>query len=403
MNVAIALLCAIVIENVTVIDGTNRPPSPGMTVIVRGDRIERIGRTGRVRVPRGAEVVSGDGKFLIPGLWDMHVHVGDGDFDRTSLQLFVANGVTGIRVMDGAPQHHEWERARVAGTLVAPRMMIGSEIIGFSPTDEAEALKAARLAKEQGAEFLKVHDQLSRAGYFALVRESKLPIEGHVPASITAEEAARAGQKSIEHLTRVTAADIPTFVRYGTWHCPTLMMRRNYALLTDQKLKDDPRLAYMKPSWRTRWARMSEDALQWPTGEAESRTATIRNDFALVAKMQQAGVHLLAGTDDGNPYSYLGFGVHDELIALVDAGLTPLQALQTATRNPAQFRGKLATLGTIERGKIADLVLLNANPFDNIRNTSKIEAVVMGGKLYRRAALDAMLENVRAAAAAEQH
>jgi imidazolonepropionase-like amidohydrolase len=276
--------------------------------------------------------------------------------------------------------------------------MIGSEVIGFSPIDEAEAIEAARRAKREGADFLKVHDNVSRAAYFALVEEAKklgLTIAGHVPKSVTAEEAARAGQRSIEHLTGITAATselIDLFKQHDTWQCPTLMMRRNYARLPDQAMTRDSRLTYVKPSWRQRWKRMSEEALKWPADEAPRRMETVRKEFAMVAAMNRAGVRILAGTDDGNPYSLVGFGLHDELQALVDAGLTPMQALQTATRNPGRF---MNTDGTIARGKVANLVLLNANPLEDIANTRDIDTVIVRGAVFDRAELDAILTNAR--------
>jgi imidazolonepropionase-like amidohydrolase len=390
------LSSSVAIRDVTIIDVNGGPLQDGMTVILTGNRIARIGKSHRVRIPRGAEVIRAGGKFLIPGLWDMHVHLGDGEFDKVSnLRLLIANGITGIRIMDGSPEHHRWRKEIEAGRLLGPRMVIASPIIGFSPTDETEALKEARLAKREGADFLKVHDNLSRAAYFALVDEArrlKLPIAGHVPAAVTAAEAARARQRSIEHLSGVNDAMalLDLFKQYQTWQCPTLMMRHNYARLNDETMARDPRLKYVTPAWKARWLRMSQEAAGWASDEAPRRLETVRREQALVRKMQQAGVRILAGTDDGNPYSFVGFGLHDELAELVDAGLTPMQALQAATRNPAQFLNK--------EGMSADLVLLNANPLEDIRNTRKIEAVVVNGKVFDRMMLDELLRSVEAAA-----
>lgn len=402
---------SVAIRDVTIIDVNGGPPQERMTIVVVGNRIDRIGKSNRVRIPRGAEVIQAGGKFLIPGLWDMHVHLGQEEFDkRSNLELLIANGVTGIRIMDGSPEHHRWRREIEAGRILGPRMVIASPIIGFSPTDEAEAVKEARLAKREGADFLKVHDNLSRAAYFALVDEARrlgLPIAGHVPAAVTAAEAARAGQRSIEHLTGLAAAETDAalaaslfdlFRQHQTWQCPTLLMRHNYARLNDETMARDPRLKYVKPSWKARWLRMSNEAMGWAVDEGPRRLETIRREQALVRKMQHAGVRVLAGTDDGNPYSLVGFGLHDELGELSDAGLTPIQALQAATRNPAQFLGKLAVQGTVQDGKLADLVLLNTNPLENIRNTRDIETVVLNGRVFNRGMLDELLRNVEAAA-----
>lgn len=147
-------------------------------------------------------------KFLIPALWDMHVHLGTDDFDKNSyLRLFIANGVTGIRIMDGEPEYHRWRKEIESGTLLGPLMVIASRVIGFgdlSNLSEAGTRAEVRKAKQEGADFIKVHDNVTRPSYFALIDEAKhlnLPVEGHVPTSITAEAASEAGQKSIEHST----------------------------------------------------------------------------------------------------------------------------------------------------------------------------------------------------------
>lgn len=389
-------------------------PAADMTVIVMGDRIAAVGRTGKIRVPKGAQVIDATGKYLIPGLWDMHVHLGDGEFDKNFyLRLFIANGITGIRIMEGAPEYQSWRREAEGGTLLAPRMVIASPMLGFGDLaniSEARAREEVRKAKQSGADFIKVHDNLSRAAYFAVIDEAKLvglPVEGHTPLSVTAEEVSQAGQKSIEHLTGLAPAEADAataarlfaiFRKNQTWQCPTLIMRHNYALLDDRSLAEDPRLKYVKPSWRARWLGMTKEAETWPAGEGAQRRETIRKEDAIVAEMQRAGVGILAGTDDSNPYVMPGFSLHDELALLVEAGLTPLEALRAATYNPSMFLGLSNSLGTVERGKRADLVLLDANPLADISNTKKINAVVLKGRFFDRKALDKMLSDVVAAA-----
>jgi imidazolonepropionase-like amidohydrolase len=391
-------------SHVTLIDATGAPARRDMTVVVVGTRIAAIGKSGRVRIPEGARVVDATGKFLIPGLWDMHVHIGDGAFDRDSyLPLFVANGVTGVRVMTGAPEHHLWRSSVESGALLGPRMVIASGRIDEAKTGEAQAREAARRAKREGADFFKVYDDLPRASYFALVDEARrlsLPVEGHVPRSVTALEVSAAGQRSVEHFTGLDEAKfdrakagavIAAFKKNGTWLCPTLIMRHNYAMLDDRSLAADTRLRYAKPSWREGWLRMSNDSAKTPAAEWAKRRELIRKEDALVGEMRHAGVGILAGTDDSNPYVIPGFSLHDELALLVAAGLTPMQALQAATLNPAKFFGRLDTLGTVETGKLADLVLLDADPLADIRNTTRINAVVVNGRLLDRKDLDGIL------------
>lgn len=401
--------------HVTVIDMTGARPEADMTVVIRGARIVAIGRSPKVRIPRTARVIDAAGRFLIPGLWDMHAHLGDEDFDRnSSLRLFIANGVTGIRIMDGAPEHHLWRREVESGTLLGPRMFIASRAIGSSDLSNlspGQIREEVRRAKREGADFIKVHDNVPRESYFALVDEAErlgLPFEGHVPITITAEEASNAGQKSIEHFTGLdeakaddgkAAALISVLKKNGTWLCPTIIMRSNYASLDDARLAKDPRLRYVKPSWRERWLGMSRGAADTPPGEWSRRKELVREEQALVGKMQRAGVGILAGTDDGNPYSIPGFGLHDELAMLVEAGLTPMQALQAATSHAAKFFDKPDSLGTVEKGKLADLVLLDADPLDNIGNTARINSVVVGGRYFPSEELRNMLAEVEAASA----
>ena len=405
----------LVFTHVNVIDATGAPLRPDMTVVIRQGQILLVGPSKQVAVPKTAEVIDATGKFLIPGLWDMHAHVGTDEFDKQGhLSLFVVNGVTGIRIMDGDPAHHQWRDEVDADRLTGPRMVIASPILGQSPLSATEAREAVRQAKAGHADFIKVHDGLSRDAYFAVIDEAgkvRLPVAGHVPLAVTATEAATAGQKSIEHSTGLDQAKVNTksalalavtLRQYHTWLCPTLIMRLSYASLDDPKLPQDPRLKYVKPSWVRRWLRMSTDAAKTSATEWANRRALVQKEKALVGLMKNAGIGILAGTDEANPFCAPGFSLHDELQLLVEAGLTPMQALQSATLSPARFFDRTRTMGTIEKGKVADLVLLDANPLLDIGNTKKINAVVRNGRLLNRQTLDRMLSEIESAARALQ-
>lgn len=396
------------ITHVTVIDTTGASAKRDMTVVIARGIITSVGKTQKVRIPKDARLIDATGKFLIPGLWDMHVHLGDEDFDKSSyLPLFVANGITGIRLMYGEPAHYLWRKEIERETLLGPRLIIGSFLDSPKMTP-AEALEAVRKAGQEGADFVKVHDQIPRDSYFALINEAKrlhLPVEGHVPKSITAEEASAAGQRSIEHLTGVAEsasnsskaeALFAIFRKNHTWQCPTLIMRHSHTVLDDSRLADDPRLKYVKPSWRKNWLNMQIGSRAFPADEWVKRMEIVRKEIELVGELQKAGVGILAGTDDGNysPYVFPGFGLHDELALLVKAGLTPMEALQAATLNPARFLNKLNVLGTVEEGKYADLVLLDANPLEDIHNTKRINAVIVRGRFLDRKRLDDLLVEI---------
>jgi imidazolonepropionase-like amidohydrolase len=439
---------ALAITGVTVIDVTGGPSQPDRTVLVTGDRITAVGKDGEARVPEGARVVDAHGKFLIPGLWDMHVHTSD----RSYLTLYVANGVTGIRDMHAFyPQMIFQMRQDVrSGKTLGPRIVAAGALVDgprpFWPGslvagNAEEGRKAVRSLKKQGADFVKVYSKLPRDAYLAIADEAKkqgLPFAGHVPESVSAAEASDLGQKSIEHLMGITLAcseleeklrreeleamtraDNATarvlmrriaekaagsfsakkarelyarFVRNGTWQVPTLTVLRSLASLNDPAFTGDARLKYMPPFMRSYWPReQSAEVTDVMKRGYKRATATVR-------AMHQAGVPFLAGTDTTNPYVFPGFSLHDELALLVsEGGLTPLEALQAATRNPARFLGQEKDLGAVQPGKLADLVLLEADPLRDITSTRKIAAVVVGGKLLAREALDRMLAEVEAA------
>jgi imidazolonepropionase-like amidohydrolase len=461
--VFLALLCdgawcqSLVIKDVTVIDATGTAAQPDMTVIVDRQSIVAIVPSSKAHLPKNAKIVDGAGKFLIPGLWDMHVHGASDARAPWSHLLFLANGVVGVRDMAGPPDAHAWRAAQASSKDPSPTIYLGSPIVdGPNPAwpdsivaaDEAQGRQEVDQQQERGADFIKVYSRLPRNAYFAIAEEANkrgIPFEGHVPDLVTAAEASNAGQRSIEHLTRVAEAcskeesaidselqrfttlfrmpdatmdqkidagrniillnmravasfDEATaqtlfalFVKNGTWQCPTLVLLR--AQIDDPLPVDDPRLKYLSRTVRSKW-----DGGYYRHFPAEPRAAMARlsraefdESLRIVGLMNRAGVPILAGTDAMNPECFPGFSLHDELALLVDAGLSPLAALQAATRNAAQFMGQLDRRGTIEVGKTADLVLLDKDPLADIHNTRTIQAVVLNGKLYPREALDEML------------
>jgi imidazolonepropionase-like amidohydrolase len=438
---------SLAITGVTVIDATGAPARPDVTVIVTGDRITAVATAGEVRVPEGAQLLDGKGKYLIPGLWDMHVHT----VGPSYLPLYLANGVTGIRDMHAMdPGAIFGLRKQVQeGKQPGPRIVAAGPLVdgpkpfvpGALVAANAEAgREAVRKLKKMGADFVKVYTKLPREAYLAIADEAKkqgLPFAGHVPESVSAAEASDLGQKSIEHLTgvelacsdreaelrREAAAALAKadnqaawellarigaqagdsfsdrkaralyvrFVRNSTWQVPTLSVLRSLVSLDDPKFTADPRLKYMPPSLHSYWA------LKLSPETAAGLKRASKRATRLVRAMHQAGVPFLAGTDTSNPYIFPGFSLHDELALLVsEGGFTPLEALQAATREPARFLGREKDLGTVEPGKLADLVLLDADPLADIHNTTKIAAVVADGRLLPRRELDRMLADVEA-------
>lgn len=444
----------IVFTDITVIDATGGPAKPNMMVMVSGDKISGIQRYNKNRVPKTAQVVNGQGKFLIPGLWDMHVHW----YDERYLPLFIANGVTGVRQMWGMEVHQQWRQRMKDGSLVGPRQSIASPIIdGPKPVwqgsvavaDAIGAREAVRSSRKDGADFIKVYNLLPRGAYFAIAEETKkegIPFAGHIPYSVRLTEASDAGQKSVEHLSGFLLAassheeqiqmqlvgamsssepDAETravlrrqskelratfdpkkaavidrqLASNRTWQVPTLTVLRAMANLDDPKFTSDTRLKYMPHSIREQWNPQNDFRLKQRTADdwlEAKRTYELYE--RIVGDMRGSGVPLLAGTDTLNPFCFPGFSLHDELALLVTAGLSPMEALQAATRSAASYLGMLDSYGTIEKGKMADLLVLNANPLDDIRNTQRIAGVMIGGRLFPKPALDKMLGDVEALA-----
>jgi hypothetical protein len=531
----------------TVIDATGAEAQRDMTVTIVGNRIAALGRTGQVKIPAGAQVIDATGKFLIPGLWDMHAHLrydypgaAKNDLLPYFFSLNLANGVTGLREMGGPGGFHmhwliERREAVAKGTLLGPRLVVsGQALDGPIPVDgaklpirsAAEGREAVRQQKKSGVDFVKVYETLPRETYFAIADECKqqgLAFAGHVPKSVSAEEASNAGQRDIEHVGKVrdacyiyeedaakpdpdpdprmterlkgilrgiwsgqynsdqltsdliawlktdvvkgslrvaaaeqgellslelrrnesegksriylykathqkttryyklllteegklnwlldepdiyneqkAAALFATFKKNQTWYCPTLVALRAIAWRDDfASYNTDPRLKYAPPAVRELLNPKSDARFTVFTPAMWAKyKRDYEKDLDLVGRMRRAGVEILAGSDISADLLIPGFSLHDELVLLVKAGLTPMEALQAATRNPARYLGQLDSLGTVEVGKIADLVLLDANPLSDIRHTQKINAVVVNSRLLDRKALDELLAKAAAA------
>jgi len=441
----------LVFKNVTVIDMTGKPLQAAMTVVIEGNSITKIGTTAKTKIPKNAQVIDASGKFLIPGLWDMHVHLQE----KTPFPLFIANGVLGVRHMGGnLKQVFEWREAVREGKLLAPRIITTGTVADNRDEDgwSVETLtaeqgrKVVSINKNQGADFIKVYDP-SREAYFALVEEAKrqhIPFAGHVPIAVTSFEASDAGQRSFEHLGNIlrssstlpaneierradalvkpsgkpgdfshipariaeqTKIELATydkrkaeqlfarFVKNQTWQVPTLEIKRVLSYVDDGSFYNDPRMKYIPAAELEELKPENNFFLKYRTPEfIRVKKLLYEKEFDLVREMHRAGVGFLLGTDIPG-FGFTGFTVHDELALFVQAGFTPLEALQTATINPAKFLGLEKSLGTVEKGKIADLVLLDANPLDNIANTKKISAVVVGGRYLSKEKLQEMLRN----------
>lgn len=448
---------ATVLKHGTVIDATGRAPRRDATVVLNGDLIVYVGEHRRDVVPRGARIIDLHGKYVIPGLWDMHTHYGYSESEF--IPLHIANGVTGIREMWGYAAIRATHRKIESGELLGPRMVIASNLIDgpfsvwagvASPSatvvdNESGARDAVRQAKAVGADFVKVYSYLSRESMAAITDEARrlgLPVAGHLPWRLPAGETGELGLRCFEHLfgmpiatsSRETellrelsetpidpvapngffnlareldrqgalthdpakAARLYARLRQSqVWQSPTLTILRVLSSPAETLL-NDPRLKYIHPAIRSDWTERIKARSPSSPEEIARQREFFRFRLRMVGDMYRAGIGIIGGTDCLNPFALPGFGAHDELSLLVEAGLTPLQALQAMTRDAARYLGLERRMGTVTPGKVADLVVLDADPLADIRNSQRVHAVVTRGRLIDQAKREQILADVEA-------
>lgn len=436
----VASMQPIVLTHLTIIDVTGAPPKTDMSVVIVGNRIHAIGKSGKIRVPKNSRIVDATGKYLMPGLWDMHVHLSLAT--ELAMPALIANGVTGVRDMGGdLDQIDAWRRRITNDELLGPRIVrAGSIVDGPKPdapfritvSNATEARRAVISLKRRGADFIKIHNAVPRDAYFALADESrrqKIPFVGHIPKEITPAEASDAGQRGIEHTESLFDHILSTasrrqqnanealnqaFAAYGneqaallfrrfrrndTWYDPVLITYRSFAYRSDFARNPDPRNRYVAASTKRIWDKYQPVSRDVPAEITAVRKSAYQRFLKLVGLMRRQKVKMLAGTDTGGIRDvFPGFSLHDELELLVQAGFTPLEAIQAATINPAEFLGLKSLLGTVGKGKIADLILLEANPLENIAYTKSIFAVIVNGQYLSRETLQKILNDVGSAA-----
>jgi imidazolonepropionase-like amidohydrolase len=418
----------LIITHATVIDTVTGKTQPDTTVVIEKNRITQVITSSKANLKSG-QVIDAHGQYLIPGLWDMHTHV---YFDSTAadgtdivLPLFLANGITGIRDMGSALDPVLHARGEIAAhRMFGPRMVVSGPMLdgpkshykaAIAITTPEDGRKAVDMLHTRGVDFIKVQSGIPRDAYFAIADESKkdnIIFEGHVPDAIRASEAVASNQHTFEHLIGIFEASSPDETKYLTskktvgmfldtydpareakiidllaknhvWQCPTLFWERGQWLVDAIDYTKDPDIAYAPRTWvGKQWPRAQKGILKsLDTDPLPVREKFVTHELDIVRKLHAAGVPFLAGTDTPAGVDVLpGISLHLELQRFVAAGFTPLEALQTATLNPAKFYNKLNDFGTVQPGRIADLVLLEANPLDDIANTRKIAAVIHDGR-----------------------
>jgi imidazolonepropionase-like amidohydrolase len=416
------------ITNVNVVDVKTGKILKNKTVAIDNNRISAI-HDEEIVGSDSTIVIDGKGKYLIPGLWDMHAHYKWNRIDTEP--LLIANGITGVREMWGdMPEYVKVPKNTPQEGVVSPDIYFAADFIDGNPpcfpgslivTNSDEAVAAINNQMEKKVDFLKVYSVLTEEAFLAIANEARkrnIPFAGHIPNGVSIYKAIDAGMASSEHLygflNACSSVDtsnevlISTFsekkfdsicsvlAKSSMWLCPTLVVNRANCSLNDSTFTNDNRISflpgYLIGIWNQKMSSYTKSQI-----DVFSKSAKPRYLFeqSLIGKMNEKGVKILAGTDCPNPYVFPGFSLHDELSLMVKGGMPPLDVLRTATINPAIFMNKKADFGSVEVGKIASLILLNKNPLENIENTKNIETVIVRGKVYNRKALDLMLAQAK--------
>lgn len=432
---------SIAIESVPVVDVVRGQLLNPRTVLIVEGRIAAIGEPDAITIPPAAVRVDGRGRYLMPGLVDMHVHLFNNASRRLpnewAFPLFVANGVTGVREMRIEPEQmatvERWRAKTDRWRIVAPRVLSAGVAVGGETVDETR--RQVRKASASGAGFIKVFSEVREPQWRAILEEARdlhIPVCGHIPAEVSLLEAATAGQRSNEHLTQVYEACSPrekewldarkrvkdnelvklretqdrevlesfdqsvcdrtaaALAKTAQVQVPTLVLSYFEAQGFPKNFREDPRWRYLRADEQARWERIFKDGYPIAGDKLAARRWEVSRQ--IVKTLHAADVRILAGTDAPMPQVYPGFALHKELELLVEAGLSPADALRSATVWPADFLGLSESIGSIATGKRADLLLLDGNPLSDISQTQRIRAVVLDGRLLQRADLDRLLK-----------
>ncbi len=427
--------------NVNVIPMDSERVLENQTVLVKDGMIDQIGAADQVSVPGDALRIDGRGKYLLPGLAEMHGHlpspnVTPEEVDNT-LFLYVAYGVTIVRGMFGFPNHIELREKVAGGEILGPTLIVASPALGgFSVAGAEDAAQKVRQFKEAGFDLIKVHEGLSPEAYRAIAaaaQEAGIPFAGHVSDNLSLYEALNAGQSTIDHLDNyleaLEAEDSPiknadpqtrqqkliyhideskipqtvsATVKSGVWMVPTMSLWEVfYGKESLETLRRRPEVQYVPAFFELQWSQQSEPILQGnPDPEGNRRVLAMRNK--ILKALHDGGAKMMLGSDSPQLFSVPGFSIHREMQAMAAAGMTPYQVLATGTRNVAEYFGKSAEFGTVAAGRRADLILAGGNPLQDLANLQNRAGVMVRGKWLPQPEIQQRLDKIAAAYRAEE-
>lgn len=394
------------------------------TVIVRDGRIAEIGATNKVKVPEGAQRVDGRGKYLMPGIAEMHGHLphpNQGEAVANSfLTLFIANGITTVRGMYGFPNHPAIREKIAKGELLGPRLYAASPALhGNAVKSPEDGEKLVREYKTAGFDLLKIHEGLSKASYdriVAVANELGIPYGGHVPNDVGLLHALKSRQSSIEHLDGYVEAletgddldekKIPSLVKAtldaGAWGVPTqALWQAIYGNESVESLRARPELKYIPPQMINQWVQQKTNQLN-NAGDGKAGQKVLDMRDKVLKALSDGGAKILLGSDAPQLFSVPGFSLMREMQVMAKAGMSPYKILESGTRNPAIYLKAEKEFGTVEVGKVADLILLDANPLADIANMTKRSGVMVRGKWFSQSELQKMLDDIAASYTAKQ-
>jgi imidazolonepropionase-like amidohydrolase len=423
--------------NVTVLPMDTDRTLPGQTVVVRGGRIVELGAAGQLHAPDDATVIDGEGRYLMPGIAEMHAHIppqpGNELATLDMLFLYVANGITFARGMLGAPHHLELRAKAARGEIVSPRIYTSGPSLNGNSVASPDAGRAMVADQKQaGYDFLKIHPGLDRPRYDAIVEaanEHGIDLAGHVPHEVGLARALEVGQVTVDHLDAYIPpllrddspkADVaPSFFGWnlsdevdeakiaplaqqtreaGVWNVPTESLMQHVLLPspTAEELAAREEMRFVPRTLRAQWAERKNEVLANPDYDPELAERFIEVRAKLIKALHDEGAGLLLGSDAPQIFNVPGFAIHHELRMLVEAGLTPYEALASGNVNVAKFLGEEDSFGTIAPGQRADLVLLEANPLADVSNFRQTAGVMLNGRWLPQAELQAGLDAIAA-------